>query len=261
MFLSAVVPLVAVGAHTASAQVASAHIDAAARIAAGDRENVARDPAAALSQYESAIELEPSSYPALWRASREAADLGEVERGKGKREQFYERAATYARRAITANPTGAEGYFALSRALGRIAQSVGPKERVKYAEDIRTNALRTLEIDSAHAGALHVMGVWNAEIMRLNSFARSFAKTFMGAKIFDSASWAEATRYMQASVKADPARLVHHLDLARVYRDTGNTTEALRQYEVAIQLASIDANDDLYRNEAIKELHSLQKRN
>ena len=156
----------------------------AAQIAAGDRENVSRQPAAALAHYESALELEPSNYPALWRASREAVDLGEVEKSKNRREDYYRRALEYAHRAIAANSKGADGYFSLSRALGRIALSVGAKERVKYAADIRSNALRALELDPMHPGALHVMGVWNAEIMRLNSFARVFAKTFMGGKVF-----------------------------------------------------------------------------
>ncbi len=254
VFLSAMLPVFAIGAQSASAQTG-----AAARIAAGDRENVSRDPAAALFQYESALELEPASYPALWRASREAVDLGEVEKTKSKREQYYQHASEYARRAIAADPAGAEGYFGLSRALGRIAQSVSPKERVKYAADIRKNALRTLEIDPSHAGAMHVMGVWNAEVMRLNSFARVFAKTFVGGKVFDTASWAEATRYMEASVKADPARLVHHLDLARIYRDTDRLADAQRQYEAAIRRVDIDANDDLYRNDAVRELRALQK--
>lgn len=241
------------------ASTARAQSTAAERIAVGDRESGARHSAAAYAQFEAAVAIDPHSYPALWRAAREAVDLGEVERDAAARVTLYQHATDYARRAVAENPGDAEGYFHLARALGRTALSVGVRERVKYATDIRTNALRALSLSPRHPGALHVMGVWNAEIMRLNGIARAFARTFLGGQAFNSASWANATRYMEQSVAADPNRLVHRLDLARVYRDTGHTAEARAAYEAALRLPNVDANDDMYRRAAADELRALRQ--
>lgn len=227
-------------------------------IAAGDRETLARRPASALPYFEKAVQADPRHYVALWKASRELVDLGEYERDEAKRTTLYARAAEYARRAIDVSPNDAEGHFHMARAIGRTALSVGPRERTKYGIAVREHAVRALELSPRHPGALHVMGVWNAEIMRLNGIARLVAKTFLGGKIFGTASWAEAIRYMEQSVSVEPTRIVHRLDMARVYRDSGRKADARTEYAAALAAPLFDANDDHYRAEAERELRELK---
>ncbi len=228
------------------------------QIAAGDRESAARHPVLALDHYERALQLEPRNYDALCKASREAADLGEADANAGQRASLYARANDYAKRAIAVKPNDAEAHFHLARALGRVALTLGPKERVKYAGEIRTQALRAIELQPTHAGALHVMGVWNAEVMRLSTFQRLFAKAFLGGAIFGSASWAEAVRYMQEAADVEPNRLVHRLDLARALRDSGRTADARLAYQAAIKAPDTDATDEANRRVAQAELNALR---
>jgi tetratricopeptide (TPR) repeat protein len=227
-------------------------------IANGDHESAARRPSQSLPLYERAIQADPRNYAALWKASRELVDLGEVERNDDTRSALYKKATDYAKRAIALNGNDPEGHFCLARAIGRTALSVGPRDRVKFGIEVRTEALRTLELAPKHPGALHVMGVWNAEIMRLGGFTRMVAKTFLGGKIFETASWAEAIRYMEASVNVEPQRMVHRLDMARVYRDAGRTADARTAFAAAIASPISDANDDMYRKEAEAELKALK---
>ncbi|MFL5489695.1 MAG: tetratricopeptide repeat protein [Gemmatimonadaceae bacterium] len=223
---------------------------AADHIALGDKEYVAMNPSAALQHYEAAIKEDPKSYEALWKASRSAVDLGSYDRDDKKREQEFKSAEQYARRAVEVNPGDAEGHFNLARALGKNALSQGPKARIKYAGDVRTQALECLKINPKHAGCLHVMGMWNAEVMRLSGFTRMLAKNFLGGKIFETASWAEAKRYMEESVAAEPDRIVHHVDLAGVYRDTGDKAKARAEWQAVMKLPNRDYNDRHYKGEA-----------
>jgi tetratricopeptide (TPR) repeat protein len=231
------------------ASVASAQ-SAADNIALGDKEYVAMNAPAALAHYEEAIKLDAKSYEALWKASRSAVDLGSFEPNDEKREVEFKNAELYARRAVDVNPGDAEGHFNLARALGKKALTESPRARIKYASDVRNQALECLRIDPKHAGCLHVMGMWNAEVMRLNGFTRMIAKNFLGGKIFDSANWAEAKRYMEASVASDPDRIVHHLDLAGVYRDTGDQAKARAEYQTVMKLPNADYNDRHYKAQA-----------
>ena len=128
---------------------------------------------------------------------------------------------------------------------------------MKLGGEVRDLALRTLSIAPHHAGALHVMGVWNAEVMRLNGVTRLIARKWLGGKVLETASWAEAVRYMDLSVAAEPTRLVHRLDQARVYRDVGRKDDARKAYEAAIALPLSDANDDIYKKTAEDELKKL----
>ncbi|MFL5500848.1 MAG: hypothetical protein ACJ79Q_06395 [Gemmatimonadaceae bacterium] len=242
--LQSVLALTILATAVAGGQTAADHV------ALGDKEYVAMNAAAALQHYEEAIKIDPKNYPALWKASRSAVDLGSYERDDAKRETYFKAGEKYARDAVAANPGDAEGHFNLARALGKNALTQSAKSRIKYAKDIRNQALECLKIDPKHAGCLHVMGMWNAEVMRLNGFTRMLAKNFLGGQIFDSANWSEAKRYMEESVAAEPDRIVHHVDLAGVYRDTGDKAKARAEWQAAMKLPNADYNDRHYKAEA-----------
>lgn len=231
-------------ASLAGAQTAADHVSL------GDKEYVAMNASAALQHYEEALKLDPKNYEALWKASRSAVDLGSYEANDKRREDYFKNAELYARRAVEVNPGDAEGHFNLARALGKNALTQSPRARIKYAKDVRDHALECLKISPKHAGCLHVMGMWNAEVMRLNGFTRMVAKNFLGGKIFDSASWAEAKRYMEASVASEPDRIVHHVDLAGVYRDMGDKAKARAEWQAAMKLPNTDYNDRHFKAEA-----------
>lgn len=246
---------------TGQGAVSAVHGSAAveALVVQGDRESAARRSAAALALFERAVAADGRHAPALWRAAREAVDLGEVEIDAQKRSVLYARAVTHARRAVEFAPTEAEARFQLARAVGRTALTLGPRDRVKFATEVRDHALEALRLDARHAGALHVLGVWHAEVMRLNGFTRAMARTFLGGKVFESASWAEAVRHLEESVRIEPTRLVHRLDLARIYRDMGRRADARASYEAALRSPLIDANDEYYRQSAEAELRRLPR--
>jgi FimV-like protein len=226
-------------------------------IAAGDRAYAALQPAEALAHFEAAVAADSMSYEARWKLSRSLVDLGESERDAGKQRTLYRVAQAHARRAVELQPADAEGHFSLARALGRAALSVGVRERVKYAKDVRKEALLALAADPRHAGALHVLGVWNAEVMRLNGLERFFAKNVLGGKVFGTASWKDAISYMEQAVAADPQRLTHHLDLAKIYRDVGDKAKAREHFEIVVNGTATDFNDPAYKREAEAALKKL----
>ena len=226
-------------------------------IAVGDRAYAERQAKGALEEYRQALSIEPKNYEALCKASRTAVDLAEgLDRG-AVHDSLQAEAQRDADTAIAVKPHDADGHFALARALGRKALSLGTMDRIRYAKLIRLEALEALKYDSLHAGALHVLGSWNAEVMRVNGLERAFAKRFLGAEVFNTASWAEAQRLLEKAVHLDPDRLVHHLDLGAIYADRGNKAKAREQFAIILAAPLREYNDPLYKRKAAEDLRKL----
>jgi tetratricopeptide (TPR) repeat protein len=251
-WMMAVLPAVAFAAGPqAGAQTASE------RIAQGDRAYVDLQARAALDQYRLALSIEPKNYEALCKASRVEVDLAEGLDGGPIHDSLQASAQRHAESAIAVNPRNAEGHFAMARALGRKALSLGTMDRIRYARMIRLEALEALRYDSLHAGAIHVMGSWNAEVIRVNGLERAFAKRFLGAQVFGEASWESAQRLMEKAVRIDPDRLVHHLDLGSIYADRGDKAGARAQFLFVIRAPLRQFNDPLYKKKAADRLKKL----
>ena len=231
---------------------------AAEHIALGDREHAARNAAGALKQYEAALAVDSNNADALVKAAYDAVDLGEFNPNAEQRTALYRSAEQYARHAVAANPASPEAHFQLAVALGRTALTMGARDRVKFAAEVRAQALEALRLDPKHSGALHVMGVWNAEVMRLNGFTRLVAKKLLGGQIFSEANWDNAQSYLERAVALDPDRITHRLDLAAVYVDRDQKSKAVEQYEWIANAPVVDYNDPNYKADAARRLKALR---
>jgi tetratricopeptide (TPR) repeat protein len=229
---------------------------AAEHIVVGDRAHEAMDAAAALTHYEAAIQVDADNAEALWRASREAVDLGEFD--DARRDSLYQLGEQYARRAVQANPSSSMAHFVLAKAIGRRALTMGSRDRVKFAGVVRQEALEALRLDSLNAGALHIMGRWHANVMRLSGVSRFIAKNLLGGRIFSEANWRDAAAYLERAAALEPDRVVHKLELASVYADSDNKAKARETYQAALQLKPVEYNDKRYLEQAQRRLDELK---
>jgi len=222
----------------------------------------AHDPRTALQHFQAALQQDSSNYEANWRGAITLLTLGEQEPGNksAARDSLYAQAVRYARRAVKSNPSGADGHFALAASLGRESLGLGKKDRIRRAGEIRSEALRTLALNPKHDGAYHILGRWNAEIMRLSGFSRFFAKRFLGAGVFKEASWSQAIYYMEKAVQLDPRRIYHHLELAEIYNDQKRYLDASAQLHVVDSLPTREIMDSVYKRQAASLQHRLDKR-
>jgi tetratricopeptide (TPR) repeat protein len=257
MSLGTVRRVIAIGAFLTAGGVAHGQ-SAAEHMASGNRDRAALNVANALKEFEAALALEPTNHDALVKAAQAAVDLGEFNPNADQRAALYRSAEQYARRALAANPNDADGHFELAQALGRNALSQGVRDRIKFAREVREQALEALKLDPKHSGALHVMGMWNAEVMRLNGISRMIAKNFLGGQIFSQASWDDAQKYLESSVAVDSVRITHRLDLGAVYADRQQKTKAIEQFEWIARAPVSDFNDPHYKELAARKLAELR---
>jgi len=253
----AVLCLIGLTAEPVVAQQVEDHV--ALGIAASD----GHDLRTALQHFQAALDQDSTSYEANWRGAITLLTLGEQLGDTGKnpeRDSLYQQAERYAGRAVASNPAGADGHFALAASIGRTSLTMGRKARIRRAAIIRSEALRAIALNPRHDGAYHILGRWNAEIMRISGLGRFFAKSFLGAGIFNQASWGKAIYNMEKAVQLDPGRIYHHLELAEFYAERKRVADARTQLHLVDSLPDREVMDSAYKHQAAALRRRLDKR-
>lgn len=247
----------------AAGQESAPNPESRAEVQLGVEAYLARDPVRARTHFERALALDSTEFEARWRLAEVLMDIGKQTPDSVKsaeRDSLYALAEREARVAVEVAPDSANGWYALSATIGRTSLTKSKKERVRRAGEIREYALRALAIEPAHDKATHILGRWNAEIMRLSSIERFFAKNFLGGKIFNAASWDSAVVYMDRAVALLPANIYHRLSLAEILVDMKRYGEARGHLEVIPDLPLYDVMDPQYKLDAAALLRRLEER-
>lgn len=222
-------------------------------VAAGRAAMSTYDLLAARRHLEEAVRRDPAGYEANWRLALVLVDLGKQIRDQARRasrDSLYRAAESYARGAVAANSADAEGHFVLANALGRRALSLGKRDRLKAAAEIKLQAERAIALDARHHGALHILGRWHAEVKGLSGVERFLAKNVLGGKGLAAASWDEAERNMQLAVRYGPDIIYHRLDLAEVLSARKRWAAAMEQVDAIAAMTPRDPSDARYQAEA-----------
>jgi tetratricopeptide (TPR) repeat protein len=217
----------------------------------------------AIAHYDAALALDSTDYEANWRAAIALLDQGEQIPDSVKspqRDSLYARAERLARRAVAADSMGADGHFALAASVGRASLTMGKKERIRRARVIRDEAMRAIALNPRHDGAYHILGRWNAEIMRLSGLSRFFAKRLLGAGIFGEASWEAAVSNMERAAALDPGRLYHRLELAEIYVDRKRYDDARAQLSELAALPDREIMDSVYRRRGAELAKAIENK-
>lgn len=249
--------LVAVAARAAPAQELEHHIHL------GDSLTAALKHQGALLHYEAALAEDSTSYRALWKAAGAVIDIakqldGDVNRRP--RDSLYLLARGYAEAAVRSDSMGADGYFMLAQAVGRLARTRGGRERVRFGRVIYQAAARAIELNPGQDGAHHVLGAWHAEVKRLSGLTRFFAKTFLGAGFLGRAQWDSAVVHLERAVELRPEYIYHRLELAEVYLDRRRYDDARAQLERIPALPVSDVLDPKHQAAAARLLRGLESR-
>lgn len=239
------------------AQSASDHVTM------GVAANEAHDPGTALEHFRAALREDSLNYEANWRAAMTLLDLTELlpdSLRRARRDSLYALAEHYAARAVASDSLGADGHFALAAAIGTGSVLLGKEARIRRAGIIRREALKAIARNPRHDGAYHILGRWNAEIMRLSGLSRFFARNFLGAGVFKQASWKKAITFMEKAVELDPGRIQHHLELARIYADRKRGAAAEAQLHLVESLPAREIMDSILKRQGLELRAKLAKR-
>jgi tetratricopeptide (TPR) repeat protein len=214
------------------------------------------EPEPALEAYQAAVELDPSSYEAPWKAGRTLVAIGDLEQRGNPQKDLYNKALKYAERAVKVNPSGAEGHLVRAFALDRVGLFEGGKTKIRLAREVRAEAQRAIDLDPLLDEAYHVLGEWNYKLADMGFVSRLVTKTLLGG-MPDDVSFRNAAHYFELAIQANSARLDHHLAYARTLMRLDRKDDARVELQKVLQLPARELGDSDRKEEARQLLERL----
>lgn len=229
-------------------------------LATGEEHSRAGRPDRALAVWEAALVVDAERYAVLWRAARESVVLGMLQDEEERQNEWFFRGEEFARVAIRVEPGGVEGRYWLLAAMGQRALQSGLVTTARLAREIHEGASRLLQEVPDHAGAHHVMGVLNSEVMKLPAVTRFLGKRVLGggSGLYET-SWEEAERHLLRAVELDPGMLLYRMDLALMYIRRERGDEAREALRALMERPTREAVDPRLRSRARALLQELDK--
>jgi hypothetical protein len=144
--------------------------------------------------------------------------------------------------------------------VGLRANSEGAQGKVRAASDLSKELERILAVAPDHAGARHMLGRLHAGVRRMNGVTRWIATNLLGGDELKRAAWDAAEENLTYAERHMPEVADHHLQLARLYKDTGRSELAVEELRHLKHFEASSALEEEVLGEAMEMLSQLSDR-
>jgi len=223
----------------------------------GDLAEKQGKPRAALMSLRAAEAIEPQNVGVLLRISKQYADLIETTKPEENARRMADLALDYGNRALEADPKSAKAHLNLAVSYGHMTDFVGNKTKLEYSKVIHDETVKSIELDPTDDFAWHVLGRWEAGVANVSGVLKALASLVYGG--MPKASNEEAVRCFKKALEIAPQRIMHHGELAHVYKQMGKNDLALQEWQNALGVRAQDSDDENYQKEARAALEAARK--
>lgn len=201
----------------------------------------------AFLKYAGILKIQPSNIAALCKCSELCSRIGNRQKEKSKKTDYFKAAKNYAQAALRANPNSADANFVMALAMGRLSLISSGREKIIVVNDIKQYAEKAISLDPDHFKAYHLLGKWNYEVSNLNAFERALAKLLYGG--LPEASLGKAILYYEKSRSLNPGFVLNYLELARAYHRLGEQKKAIGMLNLMMPLPNNMLDDTRVKEE------------
>ncbi|WP_291911228.1 tetratricopeptide repeat protein [Chitinophaga sp. CB10] len=202
------------------------------------------------------LKIQPTQLDALIQASEMASRIGNRQKDKAAKTNYFNQAKDYAGAALKVNPNSAMANYAMSVAMGRMALISGAKDKVAASKDVKKYADLAIKLDPGFGPAYHVLGKWNYEVATLNVFERSAAKMLFGG--IPEGSLSNAIANFEKCRQLAPGFILNYYELARAYKENDQEDKAVEVLKKALTLRNTTYDDASIKADIKKMLDDLQ---
>lgn len=186
-----------------------------------DRLLEARD---ALQFYLPANKIQPDNVNLLVKIARQYRHMMSDTSVKQEKLRLGNLSLEFAQRAADLAPKNSEAQLSPAISYGKMLPFMKTKDQVDATPKIKASVDRALALDPNNDTAWHILGRWNRVLADVNSIKRVLAKAIYGDLPVTTNE--EAERCLKKAIAINPNRLMHYIELGRIYAQMGRKDEA-----------------------------------
>ena len=225
-------------------------------IAKGDVYYINLQAAEALKYYLPAEKLEPNNVRLLVRISREYRHLMTDATKPEEMLRLGATAVEYAKRAVVFDSEDPEAQLAVAISYGKLQPLEGNREKIEALYIIKDAADKAIKLDPRSDLGWHVLGRWHKGLADVNAFQRAMAQVAYGKQLPNS-TYEEAVSCFEKAIELNPNRLMHYVELGRVYAQMGRTGDARRFITKGLAMQNTEKDDPETKREGRELLAKL----
>ena len=216
--------------------------DADALIAKGDQFDKQLQAKEALEKYLPANKLEPNNVKLLVCIARQYRHLMSDTSSKQEKLRLGNISLEFASRAATLAPNNAEAQLSPGISLGKMLPFMGSKDQVNASPRIKAAVDRTLLLDPTNDNAWHILGRWNRVLANTSVVKRVLAKALYDGDLPVTTNEA-AEKCLLKAIEINPNRLMHYIELGRIYAQMGRKEEARKYIQKGMAMPDKEKDD------------------
>jgi tetratricopeptide (TPR) repeat protein len=195
----------------------------------------------ALPLYLSAEKQEPNNADLLVRIARQYRYLMTDASAKEEKLRLGRIALEYSMRAAACGPKDCDAQLAPAITLGKMLLYLPTKQQVSATPRIKEFVDKALALDPRNDTAWHILGRWNRVLADINVMKRYLAGVIYGQ--LPKGSNEEAERAMKKAIALNPNRLMHYIELGRIYAQMGRKEEAREFINKGLAMPDTEKDD------------------
>ena len=207
----------------------------------GDVFDLKFQPAEALKFYLPAEKAEPENVRLLVRIARQYRHLMQDTPGRAEKLRLGGLGLDYAQRAAALGPNDSDAQLSVAISYGKMLPNEGTKEQVTASPRIKAAVDRALALDPRNDLAWNLLGRWHRLLADVGGIKRVLAGAIYGA--LPAGSNETAAKCLEKAVAINPNRLMHHIELGRIYAQMGKTDAARQSLSRGLAMPELEKDD------------------
>jgi len=165
-------------------------------------------------------------------------------------------AVDYAKRAVALGPNDPDAQLAVAISYGKLQPLEGNWDKIQASHIIKDAADKVVKLDPHNDLGWHVLGRWHQGVADVSAARRALAQVIYG-EVLPQSTYEEAAKCFQKAIELNPNRLMHYIELGRVYAQMGRTEDARRLITKGLSMQDTEKDDPETKREGQDVLAKL----